>query len=181
MTRAEAISVVEYMAELWGGNWKPTPAEMDAWVRLLAPFSYETAKEAAYRCWKEKNFGKPLPEKIIAAARSLSAPVSVVRSNFGATDVWVQCVAAPARFPGRSGWFLPVHATGSGGKPLPRERLLDVAERMRAGHERLYRGRWVVVSDTDERAMILERSRLRCASAPDDPPGQGLEDSPERC
>ena len=89
------------------------------------------------------------------------------------TDVFIQCVEAPARFPGRLGWYLPVFAGGPKGEPLPRERLLVVAEKMRADHERLYGGRWVVYQQTDDRSMVLEANRLRSASVQNVPTGAG--------
>ena len=159
MQNDESDRLVAYMAELWGGRWKPTRAELDAWFGVFKRFDYYLAKQAIVRSWEHKNYGKPDPDKIKARCFNAQNEQDGTQDEFDPmTGFWVQQVT---RRDGSNGGRVVPLCYGRKLMPDDRGVMARDAEEMRQAHEDQYGGTWRVLEGHTAHDAALARATVQ--------------------
>ena len=92
MTELDAkVFVDDVLSGLWS-NWKPTPAEIEVWVKQLSDISYNDAKDRAEYCHSGPG-GKRRKPNVRDLMQSRGGGGKQVWATV--TDVYVVCISSP--------------------------------------------------------------------------------------
>jgi len=165
MQHDECLAVFTFAQSLWP-EWKPYPADVESWTRLLSHIASPDAARTALRAHKDAtDWVSPKRSQFLAmlprAASQGSADPAASRAGF--CGIWIQCVAHEAKA-SMIGDFKTLWWSSNEAIP-EHNRLMTIMETFRADHERLYGGHWQIIREfngaVSETQMCQRRAELR--------------------
>jgi hypothetical protein len=145
--------VLNYIQRRWPG-WNATDEELFEWSKAVEKLANRDAlTEAISRHYQESNWRSPRINKIRDhySQQTLSAGLDAKREvKIGSTGIFVQCVEPPPGKPGYLKFKREVVFPREDQIPADRTVLRNVAEAMRAYHQKTYHGRWMIFWPTED-------------------------------
>ena len=159
MLEYEIDALCKELVKRWPGL-KPDDTQLTLWrTEVFRDRNYRTMLQAMQAAWLQGKYTKIQPASIIRHYDVFKTRDTQQQETDTEPPAWIQCVEAPADFPGRLGRIVAVFAEPN--KDDPHDWLANIAGQMRRLHEQMCGGRWEIAFGKTFDEMDTQKRQLQ--------------------